>query len=261
MEKRGRQHFHFVLVHGACLGAWCWYKTATLLRSAGHEVTALDMAASGVHPKPVEEVRSMSDYVQPLIEFMESLPPDDRVVLVGHSFGGATVSEAVERFPCKISVAVFVAAISPAPQLSPVAISEEGRKGLDWMDSQHQFHRGPDKPPTSFLFGPGFMSAKLYEQSPPEDLTLATLLARPHPLFEAEESAGTTLTGEGYGSVRRVYVVLEEDNAIAAKFQRWIIEHNPMDDVKVISGSDHMVMLSKPQEFCYCLQEIAQKYH
>ncbi|XAR73947.1 hypothetical protein NMG60_11008087 [Bertholletia excelsa] len=188
METCGRQHFHFVLVHGACHGAWCWYKTATLLRSAGHEVTALDMAASGVNPKPVEGVCSMSDYVQPLIEFMKSLPPEDRVVLVGHSFGGHVISEAVERFPCKISVAVFVAARSPAPQLSLVAISEQSRKEVDWMDSQHQFHRGPDKPPTSLLLGPRFMASKLYDQSPPEDLMLATLLVRPHPMVEGEES-------------------------------------------------------------------------
>ncbi|KAL7240066.1 hypothetical protein ACSBR2_005848 [Camellia fascicularis] len=33
-------HTHFVLVHGACHGAWCWYKLKPLLESHGHKVTA-----------------------------------------------------------------------------------------------------------------------------------------------------------------------------------------------------------------------------
>ncbi|XVF15629.1 hypothetical protein REPUB_Repub09cG0170700 [Reevesia pubescens] len=67
MEKKER---HFVLVHGA----WCWYKVATLLKSSGHKVTALDLAASGVHPKQVHELHSISDYYETLMEFMASLP-------------------------------------------------------------------------------------------------------------------------------------------------------------------------------------------
>ncbi|KAG5614738.1 hypothetical protein H5410_014562 [Solanum commersonii] len=30
MEKGNKNHF--VLVHGACHGAWCWYKVVTILR-------------------------------------------------------------------------------------------------------------------------------------------------------------------------------------------------------------------------------------
>jgi len=116
---------HFVLVHGACHGAWCWYKVATLLTSAGHKVTALDMAASGVHPKRVEELHAISDYFEPLMEFMTSLPPEERVILVGHSMGGLSNSVAMERFPEKISCAVFAACIMPGPDLSFTAAKEE----------------------------------------------------------------------------------------------------------------------------------------
>ncbi|EXB63678.1 hypothetical protein L484_027021 [Morus notabilis] len=35
---------HFVLVHGSCHGGWSWYKLVPLLKSAGHAVTALDLA-------------------------------------------------------------------------------------------------------------------------------------------------------------------------------------------------------------------------
>ncbi|XP_059623766.1 methyl jasmonate esterase 1-like isoform X2 [Cornus florida] len=209
---------HFVLVHGACHGAWCWYKLATLLRSAGHRVTALDMAASGVHPKRLDEVCSLLDYCEPLTEFMEYLPVDDRVVLVGHSMGGICISVAMERYPEKISFAVFITAFMPGPNLDFPTINQE-------------------------------------------DFTLASLLVRPLASFnEAEVLKEISLTKEKYGSVRRVYIVSDQDNVIKEDLQRWMIENNPTDEVQAISGSDHMVMFSKPQELCTFLQEIAVNY-
>lgn len=110
----GESNKHFILVHGSCHGAWCWYKLAPLLTSAGHKVTALDLAASGVDGRQVDDVRSLDEYEQPLMETMASLPAEERVILVGHSFGGYGLSLAMERFPERISVAVFAAALMPS---------------------------------------------------------------------------------------------------------------------------------------------------
>lgn len=252
---------HFVLVHGAGHGAWCWYKVATLLKQAGHRVTALDMAASGVHPKQVNEVRSMKDYFQPLMEFMEPLPVDDRVVLVAHSAGGISISAAMERFPEKVVVAVFVTSFMHGPDLNFPSVFRKVAEGVEsWMDSQHKFDNGLEKPPTSLLWGPNHMQSKFYNRSPPEDLTLATMLVRPHPFYDGAELVNdTALTKENYGSVRRVYVVVEEDCIIKEELQRWLIANNPTDEVKVISGADHMVMFSKPQELSSCLLGLAAK--
>ncbi|KAJ6288582.1 hypothetical protein OIU76_024548 [Salix suchowensis] len=253
---------HFVLVHGACHGAWCWYKVATLLKSAGNKVTALDMAASGLHPNRVEELRDISDYFEPLMEFMKSLPPEERVILVGHSMGGLCNSVAMERFPEKISCAVFAAAIMPGPDLSFTAASEEYVRQMNsFMDSQYMFDNGPNNPPTSLLFGHDCMSIQMYQLSPTEDLTLAMLLLRPHPLFSPEASQEKVwVTKERFGSVPRVYIICEQDNIMKEALQRWMIENNPPDEVKVVSGSDHMLMFSKPQETCSCLLEIAKNY-
>ncbi|XVE87204.1 hypothetical protein DITRI_Ditri18aG0097300 [Diplodiscus trichospermus] len=251
---------HFVLVHGAFHGAWCWYKVSTLLKSAGHKVTALDLAASGIHPKQVHELYSFSDYYEPLMEFMASLPPDERVVLVGHSLGGLSLSAAMERFPDKVSVAVFTTALMPGPDFSHASIGEEfTRKGINSkMERQYTFDNGPDNPPTSVLAGPNYMSSHVYQLSPPEDLALAMFLIRPIAVSGGKISL--ELSKEKYGSVRRVYIVCDQDHAIPENVQRWMIENNPPDEVKLISGSDHMVMFSKPQELCSCLQEIAEKY-
>ena len=123
MDQKGEKHF--VLVHGACHGAWCWYKLATLLRSAGHKVTVPDLAASGANLKKVQEVHSFSVYLEPLMEFMASLLADEKVVLVGHSMGGVALSVAMERFPGKVSVAVFTTAYMLNPDLNLLTISEK----------------------------------------------------------------------------------------------------------------------------------------
>ena len=52
----------------------------------------------------------------------------------------------------------------------------------------------------------------------------------------------------------------DQDKVVKEYFQRWMIENNPTDEVKVITGSNHMVMFSKPKELCSCLREIADKY-
>jgi alpha-beta hydrolase superfamily lysophospholipase len=116
---------HFVLVHGACHGAWCWYKIVTLLKSVGHKVTTLDMAASGINPKQVHELNSLADYYEPLIEFLKSLPQEERIILVGHSYGGTCISMAMEFFPKKIAVSVFVTAFMHSPDLSFLTILQE----------------------------------------------------------------------------------------------------------------------------------------
>ena len=89
-------------------------------------------------------------------------------------------------------------------------------------------------------------------------MTLATLLVRPFPIYSSlETERASIVTKEKYGSVRRIYIVCDQENDPR---QTWMIENNPVDEVMVISGSDHMAMLSKPQELCSCLVEIGDKY-
>lgn len=114
---------HFVLVHGICQGAWCWYKLIPLLKIAGHRVTAIDLGGCGISPKTIEDISSFYDYCQPLMDFFNSLPQpeeeNERVVLIGHSFSGLCISYAMQIFPQKISVAVFVSAYMPKSNFPP----------------------------------------------------------------------------------------------------------------------------------------------
>nr|GMD90472.1 salicylic acid-binding protein 2-like [Ipomoea batatas] len=121
---------HFVLVHGACHGAWSWYKVVAMLRSSGHNVTALDLGASGINPLQALQIPHQSDYFRPLMLFMAALPSTERVILVAHSLGGLAISKAMETFPQKISVAVFVTAIMPGPSLNISTLTAQIRQKL-----------------------------------------------------------------------------------------------------------------------------------
>ncbi|EMS46077.1 hypothetical protein TRIUR3_33741 [Triticum urartu] len=106
---------HFILVHGLCHGAWCWYKVVAALQAAGHRVTVVDLAASGAHPARIDEVHSFEEYSQPLLDAVAAAPEGggERLILVGHSHGGLSLALAMERFPGKVAAAVFAAAGMP----------------------------------------------------------------------------------------------------------------------------------------------------
>ncbi|KAL5557139.1 hypothetical protein UlMin_039375 [Ulmus minor] len=254
---------HFVLVHGVCHGAWCWYKLKPRLESAGHRVTAVDLSASGINTKKIQDVRSMSEYSQPLLELISSIPSHEKVVLVGHSFGGFSLGLAMENFPHKIFVAVFLTALLPDTIHQPSYVIDQfcsRTPGDVWLDTQFGSVGSTEQPLTSIFFGPNCMSSSLYQLSPIEDLELAKTLIRPGSLFQEDLAKEKKFSDKAYGSVPIVYAVCDEDKAISVEFQRWMIENGGVTDVVEIHGADHMPMFSKPQEVCDCLIKIAHKY-
>ncbi|KAJ8566845.1 hypothetical protein K7X08_001605 [Anisodus acutangulus] len=263
MEKNLKQHF--ILVHGFCHGAWCWYKLVTLLEKSGHKVTALDLGASGISMKQINEIGSISYYVKPLMNFMVSLQPhddDEKVILVGHSYGGLCISLAMEAFPHKISVAVFVTAYMPNHIDPPALLIQEyfRRTSMEsLMDCQFTFDQGMENAPTSAIFGSNYMQANLYKHCQAEDLQLAKMLIRPGKFFIEDISNEGLLTQEKYGSVKRVYVVCQDDLVMEEEFQMYNIEKSTPHEVKIIDKSGHMVMISQAQKLSICLQEIASK--
>ncbi|CAL4972271.1 unnamed protein product [Urochloa decumbens] len=264
MEGGGKKHF--VLVHGLCHGAWCWYKVATLLRAAGHRVTALDLAAAGAHPARLDEVRSFEEYSRPLLDAVAAA--GERVVLVGHSHGGLSLALAMERFPGKVAAAVFAAAAMPCVGKHMGVTTEEfmrrtASKGL-LMDCQMVPINGGSSSSNgvAIVMGPRFMEEKYYQESPAEDLTLAKLLVRPGNQFLEDPvmKDSALLTASNYGSVRKVFVVLKADGSSTEEMQRWMVDMSPGTEVHEIAGADHAVMSSKPTELCDVLLRIANKY-
>ncbi|CAJ2635488.1 salicylic acid-binding protein 2-like [Trifolium pratense] len=251
---------HYVLVHGVCHGAWCWYKVKPRLESAGHLVTVLDLAASGTNLKKIEDVNTISEYSEPLLQLMATIPPNEKVILVGHSLGGLNIALAMEQFPEKVAVGVFLTAVAPDIDHNASYVLEkfiESIPAAEWLDTEN-FQSGSKK---SMLFGPKFLSNKLYQQSSTEDLELAKTLLRPGSLFIEDLIQQKNLfSKQGYGSVPRAFVVCKDDLGIPLKFQHWMIQNAGINDVLEIKGADHMAMLCKPQQLYDSLNQISTKY-
>ncbi|WVZ25246.1 hypothetical protein V8G54_003790 [Vigna mungo] len=255
----GSENKHFVLVHGACHGAWCWYKLKPLLESSGHKVSVLDLAASGTNLQKIEDVHTFSQYSEPLLQLLATIPPNEKVILVGHSLGGLNIALAMEKFPEKVAVGVFLTAVVPDTQHKPSYVLQkfiESVPAPDWLDCE--FLQSGNK--TVVRFGPKFASTKLYQGSSVEDVELAKTLLRPSSLFIEDLSQQTNFTKERYGSVTIAFIVCTEDLGIPLNFQLWMIKNAAVNNVVEIKGADHMAMVSKPQELCDSLQQIAAKY-
>jgi pimeloyl-ACP methyl ester carboxylesterase len=100
----------YVLTHGAWHGAWCWYKVVPLLESQGHKVIAFDLPSHGIDHTPLAQA-SLQSYTRRLCQILDEQP--DQVVLVGHSMGGATISQAAEERSSAIKTLVYLTAFLP----------------------------------------------------------------------------------------------------------------------------------------------------
>ncbi|CAH8300645.1 unnamed protein product [Eruca vesicaria subsp. sativa] len=254
----------FVLVHGVCHGAWCWYKIIPHLKAAGHSVVAVDLAASGISTVKVEEIQSLKDYSKPLLDFLDDEEEDDKVIIVAHSMGGIPTALAADIFPHKIAAIVFLTATMPDTKNPPSYPFEKFVPNLpqeELLDLEFRSYETHVPPLRTVIFGPKFMAKNLYQLSPVQDLELAKLLVRENPALATDNLSGTKpFTKEGYGSVTRVYIVCGEDNQIPVESQRLMINNFPPNEVMEIKGADHMAMFSKPRELCARLLEFADKY-
>jgi pimeloyl-ACP methyl ester carboxylesterase len=99
----------YVLVHGACHGAWCWDEVAARLRAKGHRVATLDLPG---HGRRAAEVRlaSVEAYGRAVADAM-ALEGISRGVLVGHSMGGLVIPKAAELASARVARLVFLAAV------------------------------------------------------------------------------------------------------------------------------------------------------
>ncbi|KAK9270096.1 hypothetical protein L1049_025670 [Liquidambar formosana] len=249
----------FILIHGEGFGAWCWYKTIALLEEVGLLPTAIDLMGSGIDLTDTNNVKTLADYSKPLIDYLQNLPEDEKVILVGHSSGGACVSYALEHFPQKISKAIFLCAtmVSDGQRPFDVFAEELGSAELFMQESKFLIYgNGKDKPPTGFMFEKQQMKGLYFNQTPTKDVALAMVSMRPIPLGPIMEKL--SLSPENYGTGRRFFIQTLDDRALSPDVQEKLVRENPPEGVFKIKGSDHSPFFSKPQSLHKILLEIAQ---
>lgn len=239
---------HFVLVHGAWEGGWSWENVAPLLEHTGHKVTTVQLPGSVGNMKPVDEV-TLDGYVTEITKAFAS--SSEKVVLVGHSLGGISISQVAEMMPDRIDRLVYVAAF----------LLRDGTTALEAMQSDAGGEMLPQ-----LIFSEDQSYAEVPERAWREtafndvhsdavDSVLPKLAER-----QATQPFVTPvqLSEERFGSVPKYIVRTSLDKVFSTELQDRMIE-NWATEVVVTLEAGHFPALSMPQDLASVLLSMAPK--
>lgn len=238
-----RDPAHFVLIHGAWHGAWCWYKIVAALEASGHRVTAIDLPSAGIDATPAPTV-TLEAQAARVVDLLDTLT--EPVVLVGHSAGGPVVSTAAEARPEKIAKLVYLTAYLLPAGASLLSAAAQDPESLV---------------SANLLFGPDGISVRLdavreifYGTSDDADVSLAQSLLKPVGITVL---GGTVAVGAAFESVRRFYIACRRDHAVTPGFQQQMYTALPCEKVYTLN-SDHSPFFSHPAGLVRVLNAIAR---
>ncbi len=97
-----------ILIPGFWLDASSWDEVTPALRQAGHRVQALTLP--GMESKDADRSQiTLRDHIDAVVEVIDSVDPaSGKVVLVGHSGGGAVAHAAADARPGRVARVVYV---------------------------------------------------------------------------------------------------------------------------------------------------------
>jgi pimeloyl-ACP methyl ester carboxylesterase len=213
----------YVLIPGACHGAWCYDDLVERLRGAGHDVHALTLAGLGAGESAVGV--NLETHITQAVDALTGL---DGVVLVGHSYGGMVVSGVADRVPDRVDSVVYLDALVP-------------RDGENcWLlvgDAEREWYVGVDD--TGFAVPP---------------LPFFDERARPHPL--AAFLQRIRLNGDLARFRKRVYLYAEDwpdGSPMEESYQR--VRSDPTWEVHSLA-SKHNFMRDVPEELAAILLRV-----
>jgi len=232
----------FVLVHGAWHGGWCWRAVADRLRAAGHLVFTPTQTGLGERKHLLAKSNTLDVFIDDIVNVIQMEQLDD-VILVGHSFGGISISGVADRIPKQLRHLVYL-------------------DSLILQNGQTAFSQLPDEVVAARIKAADETSGRLSLPPPPaaafgltREVDQKTIAARltPHPL-STYNSALNLKSPVGNG-VPRTYITCTAPMYPAlAKTRAWVKEQGwPTLDI----ATGHDAMVAAPDELTAMLQKLA----
>jgi pimeloyl-ACP methyl ester carboxylesterase len=218
-----------VLVHGAFADASSWNGVIERLQAKGVQVTA-----------PAVPLRGIALDSAYLAGVLEEIPGP--VIAVGHSYGGAVISNAATQATNVVGL-VFVAAFAP-DEGEALGDVEAGSKDsvLNSALVTHHFPAGNGDQGVEFAIDPAKFHDALAADLPSKQTALMAATQRP-----VAEAAFSERTGPPAWKDRRSWaVVATGDKAAGADVVRSMAERAGAT-ITEVEGS-HVIMVSRPQE-------------
>jgi pimeloyl-ACP methyl ester carboxylesterase len=238
----------FVLVHGAMHGGWCWHKLVPLLEADGHRALAPDLPGMGTDRTPLSEV-TMGLWAAFIAQ--RSREADGPVLLVGHSRGGAVISEAAELAPEAILGLVYLAALLLPAGEKPfdATVAQAARSAVEL--------RTAASGEISVRVDPEAAPALFYNRASREEAAWASAQLCPEPI--APNIVPLTVSRERWGRLPRAYIECLDDRVLPIGLQRAMQAVLPCDPV-VTMDSDHSPFLCAPRVLAAHLANIASAF-
>ncbi|WP_322724069.1 alpha/beta hydrolase [Streptomyces phyllanthi] len=158
-------------MHGAFHGGWCWSRVRRLLEANGHRTYAPSQTGLADRRHLLSRDIDMNTFVLDVVNLIESEDLRD-VILVGHSFGGRTVSGVADRIPERIAHLVFLDGGLPFGGLSRLDGMPPSARAAR-MASADRFSGGLSIPPPP---------AETFGLSDPADIAWVNRHLTPQPL-------------------------------------------------------------------------------
>lgn len=208
-----------VLVHGAWANGSSWGQVIPLLQAKGYKVVAVHNPLSSFEADVANTRRVIADQ------------PGD-VVLAGHSYGGAVITEAGDSD--KVKALVYVAAFAPSAGESVNSIVGSAPQPPPWSSLIH-----PDA--GGYLSWPADGMAKYFAPDIPA-ADAAVLAATQGPIFAGAFDG--KISTPAYAS-KPVWSVIADDDQIIPGFLQGIFAEK-MKATATHVASSHVPMLSHP---------------
>ena len=125
----------YVLIPGACHGAWCFDDLAATLRSRGHRVLAITLTGIAERAHLAHAGVNLDTHVTDVLAALSAEKDANDLVLVGHSYGGMVITGVADRIPERVDALVYLDAMVP----------HDGESCWDLTnDEQRQWYLGVD---------------------------------------------------------------------------------------------------------------------
>lgn len=235
-----------LLVHGAWHGAWCWAALQAELDARGVPSYAVELPGHGASPLAAGDLYGDADVVATAIASIAARAGDD-IVLVGHSYGGAVVSQAMARATAVAHIVYLTAfcldegqAVLPATRSMPAVSTELSRGAMEIL---------PDGSGSTIV--PERAAAAFYGCCPPAAAAAATARLCAQPLATFNQ----LVTCTPWKTIPSTYVRCLRDEAIPLAHQDLMAVHC---SAVLTIDTDHSPFLSAVDDTAGILETIAR---